>query len=396
MNILFLTPRFPYPLIGGDRIKSYNLLTHLAEKHNVTLVTFYQGKKDIAPYISHLESNGIETFVLPLNGIKSGLSCLFRSYQFKPLEILFYFHSNFQKQVDELIKNRKFDISFAFFMRTAEYLKNHNIKKVLIAEDCRILYQNRSFLESKNLLQKAVRIYDHLALKAYEPKMMEYFDANTFVTNEDITYLNSIKPLNTYYLLTNGTDVNHFVPQDFEKRNIILFTGKLDLWANKMMMERIIKNIYPEIKKKYPNLPLVIVGAKAPDYIKKLHKEKYLTLHENVPDIAPYLQQARLFLHPHLGASGIQNKLIEALSAGCPVVTTKSGNQGINGEHRKHLLIGDSDSDIVNHSLELLSDENLSKTISENGRNLILNKHSWERVFNDLDNLIIKLTQNGK
>ncbi len=395
MNILFLTPRFPYPLIGGDRIKSYNLLIHLAKKHKVTLVTFYQGKKDIAPYISHLESIGIETFVLPLNGIKSGLSCLFRSYQFKPLEILYYLHSNFQKQVDELLQNRKFDISFAFFMRTAEYLKNHNIKKVLIAEDCRMLYQSRSFQESKHLLQKAVRIYDHLALKAYEPKMMEYFDTNTFVTNEDITYLNSIKPLNTYYLLTNGTDVNHFIPQEFEKRNLILFTGKLDLWANKMMMERIIKNIYPEIKKKFPNLPLVIVGAKAPDYIKKLHQEKFLTLHENVPDIAPYLQQARLFLHPHLGASGIQNKLLEALSAGCPVVTTKSGNQGINGEHGKHLMIGDTDSDIVNHSIELLSDDAKAKSISENGRNLILNKHSWERVFNDLDNLIIKLTQNG-
>ncbi len=396
MNILFLTPRFPYPLIGGDRIKSYHLLLHLAKKHKVTLVTFYQGKQDFAPYLSQMETLGIETIVLPLNGIKSGLSCLFRSYQFKPLEILYYLHSNFQKQVDELIKNRKFDISFAFFMRTAEYLKNHTIKKVLIAEDCRMLYQNRSYLESKHILQKAIRIYDHLALKSYEPKMMEYFDMNTFVTNEDINFLNSIKPLDSYYLLTNGTDINHFVPGEFEKRNIILFTGKLDLWANKLMMERIIQKIYPGIRKKFPNLPLVFVGAKAPDYIKKLHKEKFLTLHENVLDIAPYLQQARLFLHPHLGASGIQNKLLEALSAGCPVVTTKSGNQGINGEHKKHLMIGDSDSDIITHSIELLSDDANAKTISENGRNLILGKHSWERVFNDLDNLIIKLMQNGK
>lgn len=388
MNILFLTPRLPYPLIGGDRIKPYHLLSHLAKKHNVTLVSFYQGKQDWRKFQVELEKLGLEVHIIPLNPIKAGLSCLLRIYQLKPLEILYYLQSEYRKKVKELLRTRKFDIGFSFFMRTAEYLKSVPIPKVLIAEDCRVLYQYRSYKESKNFPQKIVRLYEHLTLKRYEPRTMLHFDRDTFVSSEDIAYMNSILPLDKYRLLTNGTEVDKFIPADFSIRDTILFTGNLGLWANRMMMDRIINSIFPAIKKAVPNATLTFVGARAPEYIKELDKSGFLKLYENVPDFVPYLQRARLFLHPHLGASGIQNKLLEAMSAGCPVVTTPSGNQGIHGIHNEHLMIGVTDEEIIQHSIDLLRNDEKAKKISENARNLIVKKHSWQRVFNDLDQLI--------
>lgn len=375
-------------MIGGDRIKPYHLLAHLAKNHNVTLVSFYQGKQDWRQFQLELEKLGLEVLIIPLDPIKAGLSCLLRIYQLRPLEILYYLQSEYRKKVNELLATRKFDIGFSFFMRTAEYLKKANIPKVLIAEDCRVLYQYRSFHESKSIPQKLVRLYEHLTLKLYEPRTMKYFDRDTFVSEEDILYMNSVLPLDKYRLITNGTEVDRYIPDDFSKRHTILFTGNLGLWANRMMMDRIIYSIYPAIKKSVPNATLTFVGARAPDYIKELHQSGFLTLHENVPDFVPYLQQARLFLHPHLGASGIQNKLLEAMSAGCPVVTTPSGNQGIHGVHNEHLMIGVEDDEIISHSIELLKNEQKSRKMSENARNLILTKHSWQRVFQDLDNLI--------
>ncbi len=388
MNILFLTPRLPYPLIGGDRIKPYHILSHLAKKHSVTLVSFYQGKQDWRLYQKELEKLGIEVFIIPLDPIKAGLSCLFRLYQLKPLEILYYLQSEYRKLVQELLSTRKYDIGFSFFMRTAEYLKKANIPKVLIAEDCRVLYQLRSFKESKSIPQKAIRLYEHLTLKLYEPTTMKCFDRDTFVSAEDIDYMSSVLPLDKYRLITNGTEVDKFVPDEFSKRHTILFTGNLGLWANRMMMDRIIYSIFPAIKKSIPEATLTFVGARAPEYVKELHQSGFLTLYENVPDFVPYLQQARLFLHPHLGATGIQNKLLEAMSAGCPVVTTHSGNQGIHGIHNEHLMIGVEDEEIIEHSINLLKDTEKSKNMSENARQLILTNHSWQRVFNDLDILI--------
>ena len=395
MNILFLTPRLPYPLIGGDRIKPYHLLSHLAKHHNVTLVSFYQGKQDWRAYQKELEKLGLEVFIIPLNPIKAGLSCLFRIYQLKPLEILYYLQSEFRKKVNELLSERKYDIAFAFFMRTAEYLKKASIPKVLIAEDCREIYQYRSFRESKSIPQKAIRLFEYLTLKYYEPRTMKCFDRNTFVSEEDINFMYQAQPLDKYRLITNGTEIDRFIPDDFSKRHTILFTGNLGLWANKMMMDRIIDRIFPAIKKEIPEATLTFVGARAPEYIKELHRNGFLTLYENVPDFVPYLQQARLFLHPHLGASGIQNKLLEAMSAGCPVVTTPSGNQGIHGVHNVHLMIGVEDDEIIEHSLDLLRNEEKARTISQNARQLIVTKHSWNRVFQDLDNLIAEVL-NGK
>lgn len=381
----------PFPLIGGDRIKPYHLLSHLAKNHNVTLVSFYQGKHDWREYQKELEKLGLEVIIIPLNPIKAGASCLLRLYQLKPLEILYYLQSEYRKIVDNLLATRNYDIGFSFFMRTAEYLKNANIKKVLIAEDCRVLYQWRSFKESKSIPQKLIRLYEHLTLRLYEPKTMKYFDRDTFVSSEDIDYMNSVLPLDKYSLITNGTEVDKFIPDDFSKRDTVLFTGNLGLWANKMMMDRIIYSIFPAIKKAVPTATLTFVGARAPEYVKELHQKGFLTLYENVPDFVPYLQRARLFLHPHLGASGIQNKLLEAMSAGCPVVTTLSGNQGIHGIHNEHLMIGFTDEEIIEHSIDLLTNEEKSRRISDNARKLILQNHSWQRVFSDLDNLIAEV-----
>jgi glycosyltransferase involved in cell wall biosynthesis len=388
LNILFLTPRIPYPLIGGDRIKSFKLLSYLSKKHNVTLVTFYQGKDDYKPYQKMIESLGAKVYVIPLNPIWAGLNSLFRLYQFKPLEILYYNQKPFQNLVDQLLSKNKYDLAFSFFMRTADYLKDKDIPKILIAEDCRSLYQKRSYLQSRHLIQKLVRKYEFLALSKYEPETMVHFDLDTFVSSEDIDYINTIKPLNKYRLLTNGTDIEHFIPLEFEKRDLILFTGKLDYWLNKLMIDRLINSIIPLIQKEFPEITLTIVGAKAPKYLKELAKKGRFQLYENVPDLLPYLQRARVYLHPHIGASGIQNKLLEAMSAGCPVVTTESGNQGIYGKHRQHLLIGETDEEIANYAIELLKNQEFAKQISQNARQLIVENHSWENIFEKLFELI--------
>ncbi len=388
MNILFLTPRIPFPLIGGDRIKSYKLLSYLSKKHNITLVTFYQGKENYNQYKNEIEKLGVKVYVIPLNPIVAGLNSFYRLYQFKPLEILYYYQKSYQKLVDELLRTKKFDIAFSFFMRTADYIKGKDIPKILIAEDCRYLYQTRSYSQSNNLIQKAVRKFEYLTLSKYEPQTMDYFDLITFVTNEDIDFINNIKPLSKYRLLTNGTDIEHFKPLEFEKRDLILFTGKLDYWLNKLMINRLINSIIPKIQKEFPSAMLTIVGAKAPKFLKELSQKGKIQLYENVPDLLPYLQRARVYLHPHIGASGIQNKLLEAMSAGCPIVTTESGNQGIYGKHREHLLIGETDDEIANYAIELLQDNELAKKISANARHLIIETHNWDIIYRKLDEII--------
>jgi glycosyltransferase involved in cell wall biosynthesis len=277
-------------------------------------------------------------------------------------------------------------------MRTAEYLKKKKFPKILIAEDCRVLYQSRSFTRSDNLIQKLVRIWEVMKLKKYEPKITSYFDFITLVTNEDIVEMQKGNPELKYRLVTNGVDIERYSPfcKYSERAKTIIFTGKLSVWANTMMALKIATEILPKIRSKVPDVKLQIVGANPPKSVRSLECE-YIEIHANVPDLAKYYSSARVFLHPHDGASGIQNKLLEAMSAGCAVVTTPTGNQGIYAKHKEHAMIAHNDDELVNDTIELLQNEKLAENISINARKWMIETHTWDVVFEQIDDVIKEL-----
>lgn len=387
LDILFLLPRYPFPVIGGDRVKPYNVLKYLGKNHNVTVVTFFQGPKLTESLINALKNLNVEVEIIKLNPIKAGISTLFRIFSKKPLEILYYEQNTYKLKVKELLKIKNFDLAFSFFMRTAEYIKDEELPKILMAEDCRTVYQRRSFESSKKILQKIIRWWEWNKLRKYEPIIVNYFDVTTLVSEQDINSMENLNDKVKYRLLSNGTDIIKFIPDNNIEKENILFSGKFDVWANELMVRKIKFEILPLIKIRFPNIKLILVGANPGASIKNLLDDD-IELYANVPDVLPYLQKAKLFLHPHLGGSGIQNKLLEAMAAGCPVVTTSTGNQGINAENGKEVLIADSNENLANCAIKILEDNNLATSISKNARELILKKHSWESVHKQIDSIM--------
>lgn len=391
-KILFLTSRYPFPLIGGDKVKAFHLLRHLAKSNEVTMVAFNFGSYPTPEEIKAVEDIGVKVYPIALNPISSGLMTGLRLPLEYPLEISFYLTNEFRKTVEKLCVENNFDLGIAFFMRTAEYLKNKKFPKILIAEDCRVLYQSRSFNRSDNVMQKMVRIWEVMKLKKYEPKITSMYDYVTLVTKEDITEMQKGNPNLDYRLVTNGVDIDRYAPRNnyVDRNKYIIFTGKLSVWANTMMAIKIAQEILPKIRERVPDVKLQIVGANPPKSVRALQCE-YIEVHPNVPDLSDYYANARVFLHPHDGASGIQNKLLEAMASGCAVVTTPTGNQGIYGKHGVHAMIANNDDDLVEHSIKLLNDEQLASSMSENARKWIIETHTWDVVFEQIDGVIKEL-----
>lgn len=387
LNILFLLPRYPFPLIGGDRVKPYYTIKYLAKNHNVTLVTFFQGKKFTESLKNSVLKLGVDLHVIPLKPMNAGFSSLPKLISKKPLEILYYEQKQYHDEVNKLLEDKNFDLAFAFFMRTAEYIKDVRIPSILMAEDCRTEYQRRSYQGSKNLKQKLIRFWEWKKLSKYEPAIVEYFDAVTLVSQEDIELMKKLNPKANYKLLSNGVDTERFIPDDKIIRQNLLFTGKMDVWANELMINRIVNEILPIVKQQFPKIKLVLAGANPSKAIKRYEGDD-VEIYSNVPEIVSFLQKAAVYVHPHYGGSGIQNKLLEAMSAGCPVVTTTTGNQGIYARDGEEILIADSSEEIAKKVIELLKNNELANKISKNARAHIIKSHSWEAIYEQCDKIM--------
>lgn len=395
LRILFLHTRFPFPLIGGDRIKAYYLLKHLATYHDVTLLTFHHRGEAPPEKIQALEEIGIHVHSIPLSPIKAGLGCITNALGELPIEIQFYNNDEYRNALNSIMSEKKFDVAMGFFMRAGEYLRDIPIKKILIAEDSRVLYEHRSLMATKWSVphQKFIRWWELKKLLKYEPQMMNDFDITTFVTNEDINAAKALNPNVQYRLLTNGVVADplaQYVPAT--DRKDIIFTGKLDVWANMMMVNTIAKQILPKIHERLPNVKFHIVGGYPPKSILALQNDKII-VHGNVPDVRKFMRNAAVFVHPHSAASGIQNKVLEAMATGCAIVTTTTGIQGIPAWHGKEVMIAHNQDEMVNYAVMLLENPSLRGEIAERAMKMVTEKFSWEVINSQIDGILDEMFQ---
>lgn len=388
LKILFLTARFLYPMFGGDRVKPYHLLERLGSKHEVVYVSFFPGDDPPEEYVREIEKTGVKLITAKFSPVSSAIGAAVKNLAGIPLEVGYYYRSNFGKIVDELIENEDFDLAIAFNIRTSRYIKNKDLKKILIGEDCRTPHQKVASENSKNLIQKIVRFREYKRLRKFEPRIVEYFDAVTYVTPEDIAAMKEMNPNPKYRLLTNGTDVHRFTPPaPGTERRGLLFAGRLDVWGNITMLQRIVKRILPGIREEFPDAKLDIVGAWPSREVLAMASDSVRITRE-VPSLVPYLQKARLFIHPHGGGAGIQNKLLEAMACGCPVVTTSTGIKGIPVVDGSDVLVGNTDEELIDNCLKLLKSDDLVAKISKNCASAIRKTHSWEAIYSALDDII--------
>lgn len=380
-TILFLSPRFPWPLIGGDRVKAYFLLKHLATKYRVILVTFSHGQPPTEEQLQAMRDINVELHSVMLEPMRAGLASIRTLWTDLPLEIAFYTRAEFQQEVDQILNDNHIDLAVSFFMRTAEYVRRRpNLPRILVAEDCRVEYQSRSSSSARSLHQRIVRWWETRKLLAYEPEVVNDFDLTTFVSPEDVAAMRDLNVSASYQVVTNGVDLDRFAYLDDQSsRSGVLFAGKLDVLANHLMAGSIVRDIFPMVQVLHKGATLTIAGANPLSSLRTMLGEG-MELHADVPDLVPYLHQYAVFLHPHHGGSGIQNKVLEAMSAGCAVVTTPSGLQGIDAIHDVHCLIGTSDTDLADNAARLLGDPDLRQRLARNARVLMEQTHSWKHV----------------
>jgi len=400
MKILMVSSFLPFPLYSGGHIRLYNILKILSQNHEVILVC---EKRD---YQSEKDKDEIEKIckkVITVDRKKQWtLSNIVSSgFSFSSFLITGHTNSKMKEEISTLLNNNKFDIIHAETSYIMQNIPETLVPIVLIEHNIEYLVYKR-YADKASLFIRPFLNIDILKLKNQEERFWNKADYLVAVSEDEKTIMKNYNK--NIAIVSNGVDLDNFKFQisNFkfsQKEKTILFIGDFKWVQNRDAVEFILKKIWPtlisNIKNKKLNMKLWVVGKNIPQEFKKLRYSN-IVLDENAPDDTSLIyKKADLLLAPIRIGGGSSYKILEAMSSGVPVITTKLGANPLGAITGKEIIVSENEKEIADQILKLFSDEEFYKKISSNARILIEEKYDWKKIVKRLEDVYRKALANN-
>lgn len=382
MRILFITPRFPYPPVKGDRVRPYNFIKELSRRHTIDLCSFYETKNELG-VIDEMKRYCNKIEVISLHPWQSYANLLKSVINLKPLQVNYYHSLAMVKKIEEMISSSPYDIIHVVLQRMMEHVKEIPADKIVLDQiDALSLNMQRRAFAENNPIKKAVFYMEYANMKRYERGQKKY--AACIITSEkDKQALGD----DSIQVIPNGVDIDYFTPAQNNKDIDLIFTGNMGYFPNVDSVLYLCNKILPKILLRYPSLKLYIVGTNPAREVQKLADNKNIFVTGFVDDIRQYLNRTKVFVAPLRSGSGIQNKILEAMACGLPVVTTSYGNAAIKAKPDQQLVIMDEPNQFADKVIDILNNESLRKTLGANARAYMEQEFSWLSQTNKLEQI---------
>lgn len=393
-NILFISPQLPYPPISGGVIKSWRLVDFLSQKYRLSVATFLKNEeeKDLAEFKSKV--NLEDTYFEPIDIPRTSLNLIKSNLLLQALNLYRNRSKEFAKNIQTLIDSS--DAIFVDHYEMFQYVpKDYKGKVILHQHNCEYLIWERfSELES-NPIKKIALKNQAFWIRNYEKQICNR--ANTILAApNDINELVKIgaqreKFYETYHL--GDAELLDLTPLKWsQSENAILFIGTLTWEANIDGVIYFLKDVWPKILTKNPEIKFYIVGKNPDQRIIQIANEyPNVILTGFVTDLEDYYSKCKVFISPLRFGSGIKVKVMNALYRGIPTVSTSIGAEGLAVENEVSMMITDDSQKFADDILLLMSNENLWTTISVNSRKLAIDVYTWEAVFEKVVDAIEKI-----
>lgn len=217
----------------------------------------------------------------------------------------------------------------------------------------------------------------------YEQKLVSSFDRQIVSSPSDREAIGNYE---TLHIVPNGVNIEDFpYNKDGGASNIIIFTGRMGYFPNADAAVYFATKVLPLIQRREPNVRFVIVGADPPRRVRMLSRISGVEVTGYVPNIQDYMARATVAVAPLQAATGIQNKVLEAMASGIPIVATPNALEGIDAVNGEHLLVAEDANLLAEKVLQLLKDPILRRRLARNARQLVEEKYTWERSVEILE-----------
>jgi sugar transferase (PEP-CTERM/EpsH1 system associated) len=393
-NLLYLVHRMPYPPNKGDKVRSYHLLKHLAARHQVFLGTFMDDPEDEV-HIATLRSLCADVHVERLHPRRARVKSLVGLLGRDALTLHYYRSQALSDWVARTTEQHKMQAAVVFSSSMAQYVENgQHMNGAPVLVDFVDVDSAKWSQYAKERPWPLSWLYrrEGRTLLNYERDVALWSRRSFFVTESETALFQQLAPqaADRVEAVSNGVDAQYFTPEP-SRRNpyskderTVVFTGAMDYWPNVDAVTWFARDILPGLRQKHPGLRFYIVG-RSPDAAVQALASEAVTVTGTVPDVRPFLQHADVVVAPLRLARGIQNKILEAMAMGCPVVASTACAAALNAKVGTDLVAAENAVDYIQAIGALLADHEGAARIGAAGRTCVLQSYSWTAHLAGMD-----------
>ncbi len=376
-KVLFLSHQPLYPLIGGDRLRYAQQLSILLDRCEVDVAYICHDSqepplKDFEPRVGQEWRFEVPRFLRYFQAARS----LFNS---DPLLVNHFMHRPMIRLLDRIVGD--YDFVMCATAATGAYMRSYpHVKKCIDMVDSFTMNYEKAAKCTKGV-KRWLQQEDARRMRHYEAECRRMFDRVAYISHVDRDYVGSGE--DNVFIVGNAVDLP--AEEDCTKMSglsrEILFVGKMDYAPNELAVEYFARNVLPLINDgESEPCEFRIVGASPGRRVRELGLLPNVEVTGLVDSIGPYFRSAGIVVAPMLSGSGIQNKILQAMSHGCCVVTTSIGAEGIESLGEGY-VVSDTDPSAMSSQIKsLLSDRGRRLDIGLAARRLVSEKFSYGKV----------------
>ena len=384
MRLLFLTSRFPYPPDRGDRLTVLNLLRALSARHRVTLISFTDGREPAearAQVAQHCER--IET--VRLSPLRSWAQAWLGLPSSLPSQVSYYRSGAMRALVDRVLAEEAHDLIFNHTIRMAPYVRfaRHPLKVLWLGDSLGMALGLSMPFEP--WWKRPGIAWERRRVDAFEARISREFSETWALSPVDRDDMIRIGCRNVV-LITHGVDERLFeMRRTSGAGHRVVFLGNLSVPHNRDAARFAAQEVWPHVLRAVPDAQLRIAGADPGPEVLSLGSLDGVQVIGPVPDLRDLWADADVLLSPLRFSTGIQNKLLEAMAAGVPVVTTPAAAEALGARSGEHALVAESPQDLAAAVVTALRDPEASAARAARARELVRAEFSWETAVKRLE-----------
>jgi sugar transferase (PEP-CTERM/EpsH1 system associated) len=379
VRILFLTPRLPYPPNRGGEIIIFNFLKHLAARHEVALVSFYDHREDLANRAALLEYC-VRVDAVPRPG-KLSPGVMLRCLGGTSYSIARHTSPAYRGAVREVVQEFRPDLAQIEIFFMGNYLDElAGIRTVLHMHDVTWVMWDRMAQVSRPGLRPLIAL-EAARIRRDELRICRAVDVCVTVSETDQRRLleaagGSVRSA----VVVPGVDAAAFEPVDpVEATHDLVFVGSMHYLPNVDAAEFFVHDVLPRIAREVPDVTFTIVGTRPSAAVRRLAADPRVRVTGAVADVRPYYAAAAATIVPLRIAGGVRMKILEAMAFGVPIVSTTIGAEGLGLTHGRELLLGDGPQGLAEAAIRVLRDAGLRRMLAAGARDAAV-RRSWHEV----------------